>query len=87
MISHATEVSSALYISSTSGNGVSAGLLTFVQYGSVYDGTSSTAPLLARSSTANVGGQEYTSPISFGPNGMYVVPATSGTTSALVHFK
>ena len=86
MISHATEVSSALYMSSTSGNGVDAGLLCFVQYGSVYDGTSSTAPLLARSSTAEAG-QDYTSPVSFGPSGIFVVPATSATTSALVHFK
>lgn len=86
MISHSLEVAEANYVSSTS-SGVDAGLLTFVQYGSVYNGTSSTAPLLARSSTGNVSGQEYVSPVSFGPNGMYVVPATSGTTSAIVHFK
>jgi hypothetical protein len=76
-------LSTAQLIGSTNG---SAGLLCFAQYCSVYDGTSTSAPRIVSLSTGS-DGQVFTSPVDYGPNGLWVTPTSSATVAAVIHFK
>jgi len=77
-------LSTAQIVGST--DGTAAGLLCFAQYCTVYDGTSSAAERIVSLSTGN-DGVEFSSPVAFGPNGLWVTIESSAVVPGVVHFK
>ncbi len=66
--------------------GSNGGLLSFAQYCTVYDGTSTSAERIVSLSTGN-DGIEFSSPVAYGPNGLWVTIASSSVVPGVVHFK